>query len=37
MVIIGCLRIDIEVKVLVEVDVAWGDVMEHGRVALAIP
>jgi hypothetical protein len=35
-VIIGCLWVDIEVEVLVEVDVAWGDVMQHGRVALAI-
>ena len=36
MAILGCLRIDIEVEVLVKVDVARGDVMEHRRVALAV-
>ena len=35
-VIVGSLRVHIEVKVLVEVDIAWGDVMEHGCVALAV-
>ena len=36
MAVLGCQGINIEIKVLVKVDVAWGDVMEHGRVALAI-
>ena len=36
MAVLGCQGINIEIKVLVKVDVVWGDVMEHGRVALAI-
>jgi hypothetical protein len=36
-VVVGGLWINVEVEVLVEVDVAWGDVVEHGRVPLAIP
>jgi hypothetical protein len=33
--VVGCLGVDIEVKILAEVDVARGDVMKHGCVALA--
>lgn len=36
MAVLGSQRIYVEVKVLVKVDIAWGDIMEHGRVALAV-
>ena len=36
MAVLGCQWINVEVKVLVKVDIARGDVMEHGRVPLAI-